>query len=59
MKRAAYFTVALLAELLSWVPLAIGFVVGVCVAALVLGYERGRWGMLPDAPRQLEEDEDG
>ncbi len=61
MKRAAYYAVALLAELLSWLPLAIGFVVGVCVAALIVGYGLGREAISPavSLPPAFEEDDDG
>jgi hypothetical protein len=58
MRRLAFLAVALLAELLSWPWLALGFVIGVCVAALIAGYQRGRWEMLPVPPRPFEEDED-
>jgi hypothetical protein len=58
LKRLAYFAVALLAELLSWPWLALGFVVGVCVAALIAGYERGRWGYPPVAAPIVERDDD-
>ncbi len=42
MRIALLFVVALLAELLSWIPLALGFVVGVIVSAAIAGYELGR-----------------
>jgi hypothetical protein len=58
MRRLAFLAVALLAELLSWPWLALGFVIGVCVAALIVGYQRGRWEMLSAPPRPFEEDED-
>jgi hypothetical protein len=46
-RRWALLLVALIAEVLSWIPLAIGYVVGVMIEAVVRGYQLGRGRVEP------------
>lgn len=53
--------VALLAELLSWLPIALGFVVGVVVAAVIFGYQVGYQMIMPppvSLPKPFEDEDE-
>lgn len=59
MRARLYFIVALLTEVLSWLPLALGYIVGVLVASLIMGYQLGHAAILPPTVSlPTEEDED-
>lgn len=57
-RRWALLCVAIAAEVLSWAPLALGYVVGVTVEAVARGYAMGRGRMEPQVVYvEVESDE--
>lgn len=57
-RRWAPLCVAFVAEVLSWIPLALGYVVGVTIEAIVRGYQLGRGRMEPQIVYVEVESED-
>ena len=56
--RWALLAVAIVAEVLSWLPFALGYVVGVMVDAVGRGYATGRGRMEPQIVYVEVESED-
>jgi len=58
--RKRDIVISWIAEVLSWVPIMLGFIVGVVIAALIFGYQLGHRAILPTVslPSQFVDEDD-